>query len=152
MADVKQLKDDELEVVEADIVDALVSAAEYRSVENHRQPIRIMRDGKTLFKFTLESVSEDIWRKCRNQNYINRNRRNEDFNEARFASQLIFEATIDADKARLWNNKAVWRKLNVVTGVDVVNAVLLPAEKLKLVSIIEELSGYDENIDSLIEE
>lgn len=109
-----------------------------------------MRNGKVLFKFTIEAIDEDTWRRCRQQNLRNKGKRNEELNEARFLSQVIYEATSDEDKARVWNNKAVWQKLNVISGVDVVNAVLLPAEKTRLAEKLEELSGYNDDLDQMI--
>lgn len=152
MADkITALTDDDLEEVETNIVDALLNAAAYRQRENHRQLIKIVRNKKVLFKFTIEAVDEDTWRRCRTQNTRTRSRRIEETDEARFISQLIYEATIDEDKQRIWNNKAVWKQLNVLTGVDVVNAVLLPAEKIKLAEELEKLSGYNEDLDEMIE-
>lgn len=145
------LNDEELEEVETNIVDALLNAAAYRQKENHRQPVKIVRNKKVLFRFTLEAIDEDTWRRCRMQNTRTRGRRLEDTDEARFLSQLIYEATIDEDKQRIWNNKAVWRQLKVLTGVDVVNAVLLPAEKMRLVEEVEKLSGYNDDLDEMIE-
>lgn len=150
MTEKRPLNDEELDAIETNIVDALLNAAAYRSKENHRQPIKIVRNGKVLFKFTIEAIDEDTWRRCRQQNLRNKGKRNEELNEARFLSQVIYEATIDEDKARVWNNKAVWQKLNAISGVDVVNAVLLPAEKTKLAEILEELSGYNDDLDQMI--
>lgn len=145
------LTEEELDNIEGNIVDALLQAVAYRNVENHRQSIKIVRNKKVLFRFTIEAIDEDTWRRCRSQNTRNKGKRNEDINDARFISQLIYEATIDEDKQRIWNNKAVWKQLNVLTGVDVVNAVLLPAEKIKLAEELEKLSGYNEDLDEMIE-
>lgn len=71
--------------------------------------------------------------------------------DARFISQLIYEATIDEDKQRIWNNKTVWRQLNVLSGVEVVHEALSPSEKMKLAEEIEKLSGYNEDLDEMIE-
>lgn len=145
------LTEDALDNIEGNIVDALLQAAAYRNVENHRQPVKIVRNKKVLFRFTIEALDEDTWRRCRAQNTRNKGKRNEETDEARFISQLIYEATIEEDKQRVWNNKAVWKQLNVLTGVDVVNAVLLPAEKIKLAEELEKLSGYNEDLDEMIE-
>lgn len=146
----KPLTEDALDNIEGNIVDALLQAAAYRNVENHRQPVKIVRNKKVLFRFTIEALDEDTWRRCRAQNTRTRGK-SEELNEARFLSQLIYEATIEEDKQRVWNNKAVWKQLNVLTGVDVVNAVLLPAEKIKLAEELEKLSGYNEDLDEMIE-
>lgn len=147
----KPITEDALDNIEGNIVDALLQAAAYRNVENHCQPVKIVRNKKVLFRFTIEALDEDTWRRCRAQNTRNKGKRNEDTDEARFISQLIYEATIDEDKQRIWNNKTVWRQLNVLSGVDVIHKILLPAEKIKLAEEIEKISGYNEDLDEMIE-
>ncbi|MBQ3434669.1 MAG: hypothetical protein IJG24_06465 [Selenomonadaceae bacterium] len=130
---------------EKDICAALLEAAELRKPENNRAQVKIVRNGKNLFEFTIEPLTEADWRKCRRQNLKNRGKSTEELDEARFLSQVIYEATIPEDKARLWQQKEVWQALNVISGVDVVDKVLTPGEKSRLGREIEKLSGYGED-------
>lgn len=130
---------------EKDICAALLEAAELRKPENNRAEIQIVRQGKKLFAFTVGPLTESDWRKCRRQNLKNRNKPNEELDEARFLSQVIYEATVEEDKKRLWNQREVWDALNVISGVDAVNLILTPGEKSRLGREIEKLSGYSED-------
>lgn len=142
-------KEVDLEKVESDITTALLEAASYR-MNDETATVRIKRNEKLLFTFQVRGLDEDEWAKCRRQNLSNRGLRTEELNNSRFLSQLIYEATTDEDKERVWKNKAVWQKLNVVSGVDLINKLLLPGEKSPIVEAIAKLSGYDEDTEDLI--
>lgn len=145
------MKDVEMEKVEQDIVSALLDAGSWRK-DNIEREIRITRDEKVLFTFKIEPLDEDGWRKCRRQNTRNKGKRTEELDDSRFLSQVIYEATIEEDKQRLWRNKDAWKKINVTNGVDVVNFVLKPGEKTKIVEVISTISGYDDDdtLDNII--
>ena len=146
-----QMNDEELEQVENGIVGALMEAASYRDGSDKRRLITIKRNDRVMFKFTIEPLDEDTWQKCRRQNIMNKGKASEELNNSRFLSQAIYEATIDEDKQRLWQNRDVWEKLNVARGADVVNLVLTPAEKTAIANALSEISGFDDDgLDDLI--
>lgn len=148
--------DVDMEKVEQDIVSALVEAGAWNTgaIEEDLPTviIRDRKDGeKILFQFRIHSLNEDEWAKCRRQNLKNRGRLTEELNQARFMSQVVYEATVDEDKERLWKNKAAWKAYNVNSGVDLINAILLPAEKGKIVETLSTLGGFDDSgLDGLI--
>ena len=142
-------KELDLEKVELDITAALLEMASYRLIDE-TQPIVIKRQGKPVLEFTVRGLDEDEWAKCRRQNLINRGLRTEEIKQARFNSQVIYEATINEDKERIWKNKDVWAKLNVASGIDLINQLLLPGEKNALVEIIGKLSKYEMDAEDLI--
>ena len=142
-------KELDLEKVESDITAALLEMASYRLIDE-TQPIVIKRQGKPVLEFTVRGLDEDEWAKCRRQNLVNRGLRTEEIKQARFNSQVIYEATINEDKERIWKNKDVWAKLNVASGIDLINQLLLPGEKNALVEIIGRLSKYEIDAEDLI--
>lgn len=142
-------KELDLEKVESDITAALLEMASYRLIDE-TQPIVIKRQGKPVLEFTVRGLDEDEWAKCRRQNLVNRGLRTEEIKQARFNSQVIYEATINEDKERIWKNKEVWAKLNVASGIDLINQLLLPGEKNALVEIIGKLSKYEMDTEDLI--
>lgn len=148
----KEYTEEELEQIDSDITEALLTAASYRDKNKAKKPtIVITRDEKVLFTFKIEPIDEDTFRKARRQNTDNKNRRNEEINESRWAAQLIYEATVKEDKERLWKNREVWRKLNVSTGIDVVNIVLTPGEKSKILDELLKIGKYnDDGLEDLI--
>lgn len=129
---------------ENNIVEALMGAAAFRSNDNLREVV-IQRGDRELFRFKIHGVDEDTVNKCRKLATKNRGRRDETVDWLRNAANLIYEATVDDDKQRFWNNREVWQKLDCVTGSDVVMKCLTPAERAKIVEVIENISGYDDN-------
>lgn len=149
--DISQMNDEELAVVENNIVDALLGAAAYRIKADHRREVVIKRDGKALFKFAIEPINEDAWRKCRRLSTKNRNKSSEEVDNSLFLAFAIYEATVPEDRARIWDNKEIWEQFRVGRGADVVNIVLKPAEKAKIIEILEDLGGYnDDDLDDMI--
>ena len=70
-------------------------------------------------------------------------------NSAKFRSWLIYTATVDEDRKKTWDNKQAQKALNVLQGADMVDAVLLPGEKDRIIDIINEISGYDDDLDEI---
>ena len=67
---------------------------------------------------------------------------------AKLRSSMIYNATIAEDQEKLWDNKQIHKALNqkgkhIINALDVIDAVLLPGEKENVLSVLDELSGYD---------
>jgi len=111
--------------------------------------------GKTTFNFRVRPLSEKEWDKCRERNTkYSKNRRlggmrlPESTNTTGYHSDLIYTATVDEDKAKLWDNKRLWAAVNAVTGTDMVDKLIPYAgKKQAIVERIERLSGYDDDDD-----
>lgn len=143
----------EQQISEQSIVDALLNAAEFR-LNKETRTIVVKRGDKEFFRFDIHAVNEDQVAKAQKLSTKNRGRRNEETDWSRYSAHVIYFATTDDDRKRLWDNKAVWEALDCVTGADVVYKCLTPAERAKIVSVIEELSGYDDtdiDIDEYIQ-
>ena len=56
---------------------------------------------------------------------------------------LIYEATVEADRAKIWDNKQLWRAKDIVTGVEAVDVLLKAGEKNAICDKIDLISGYD---------
>ncbi|MBR3748116.1 MAG: hypothetical protein IKP64_00665 [Selenomonadaceae bacterium] len=65
-------------------------------------------------------------------------------------AQIVYEATVAEDKKLLWQNHEVWEKLNVASGIDVILKILTYAERAKILETVENISGFDENLDDFI--
>lgn len=146
----KKISEETLENYEGDIVNALLESSNYLSDKSEYRKLSIPRKEKIMFLFTVRPLNDDELAKCRSQNLKNRGKRNETLDNARFASQVIYTATIDEDRAKLWDNQAVWNKLNVVSGIDVINAVLKPGEKTAIIEEINKICGYDDDLEEII--
>ena len=63
-------------------------------------------------------------------------------NEVNYQSWLIYFATTDEDRKKYWDNPTFRDAFNVVEGYELVDKVLLPGEKARVLDTIDTLSGY----------
>lgn len=136
---------------ENDILAGLMAAANFCEDEEEIVTIDIERGRKRMFSFRIHPLSEDQYTRCREENtkYVrNKNigvRVAEKTNAARFRSCLIYEATVEEDRKKLWQNKDAWHKLNVLNGPDLISRVLKAGEKDAICDKLDEISGYQSN-------
>lgn len=149
--DVEAGTDEELKTYDGDILHALLAAANYQQSEDETYTMRVVRKKVVLFTFRVRPLSEEQYDRCREKNtkYV-RNKRigvkvPESTNSVRYRSQLIYEATIPEDRAKIWDNKQMWEKLNVASGIDAIDKILMSGEKDKILEQIDAISGFDNN-------
>lgn len=145
---------------EEDFIQGLIAAADYGIDESERQRIEIVRGGKLLFAFSIRPLRSEEYDKCRRKytKYV-RNKQlgmkmPEDTNRIKYQSALIYQATIEEDKEKLWDNRQVWTALNnkdfqIMNGLDVIEYTLKAGEKDKILEAIDKLSGYDDNLEEV---
>lgn len=133
---------------EDDILGGLLAAANFQNDEDEIVPIEIARNGVVLLKFRIRPLSEDEYSKCKNRytKYV-RNKQigiklPEDTDSVMYRNALIYQATVDEDRTKLWDNKEAWRKLDVINGVELIGKVLKAGEKDAVLEKIDEISGY----------
>ena len=145
---------------EADILKGMLQAANFRATE--KETIEVTRDGNTLFTFRIHALSEQDYEKCRTKatKYV-RNKQlgikmPEDTNNVLYRALLIYTATEGEDRAQTWDNRQLWAALenlgySILTGTDVVDAVLRPGEKAELIDKIDRLSGFkNDNLEEVV--
>lgn len=139
---------------EDDMIKGLLDAADFITEET--KTIEIARNGKVFFRFDVRPLSADEINTCRNRaSKFVRNKQLgikmlEDTNSVKYRAMLIYTATTEADKEKLWDNKKVWDGLEkkgkiVVTGHEVVDYCLKAGEKDKVIEVIDNLSGFENN-------
>lgn len=143
-----------MKVFEGDMIEGLIAAAVYR--EEEQQTVEIIRAGKPFFVFHIRPMGEDEYNQCRKKytKYV-RNKQlgiklPEDTDNVKYRCSLIYHATTEEDRAKLWDNKQVWNALSsrghqIVTALDVIEVSLLGGEKDKVIDAIDKLSGFDNN-------
>lgn len=111
----------------------------------------VVRSGKELFSFRVSGIDSEVMERCRNEStkMVKSKRLGgvtvpADFNVAKYHSLLIVAATHPDDKKFLWDNKKLRDKAGVLTPWRLVDKVLKPGEKERVVELIEKLSGFDE--------
>lgn len=133
---------------EDDILGGLLAAANFQNDEDEIVPVEIARNGVVLLKFRIRPLSEDEYSKCKNRyTKFVRNKQigiklPEDTDSVMYRNALIYQATVDEDRAKLWDNKEAWRKLDVINGVELIGKVLKAGEKDAVLEKIDEISGY----------
>ena len=152
MAGEKRLTDAEIERIDSNIADVLLGAASYLKGTDKKQTINIKRKGKTLFQFTIEPLDERTIEKARKQNIKNKGRRNEELDGNRYVAQLIYEATIEEDKNRIWRNKEVWDKLNIASGADAVQAYMGFEKQMSKVQAVGMLDKNSAEMQMLLQQ
>lgn len=122
---------------------------------DHIETIALML-GKVEFRFRIRPLSEKEWDACRERNTkYSKNRRlggmrlPESTNTTGYHTDLIYSATVDEDRAKLWDNKRLWQAVNAVTGRDMVDKLIpFAGKKQAIVDRIEAISGYDDDEDN----
>lgn len=148
----------QLKVNEEDFVQGLVDAAGY--AEEEKQRIEIVRNNRLLFAFYVRPLSETEYNDCKKKHtkYVrNRNigvRMPEDTDNVKYRADLIYRATIDEDKKKLWDNKKIWdalrtKGMQIVSPLDVIEHSLKAGEKDAVVDCIDKLSAYNDNLEEV---
>ncbi len=141
---------------EGDILRGVLESAGFSETEDEYRTIEVARKGKVLFTFRIRPLTEEEYEKCkkRNTKYV-RNKQlgikmPEDTNNVKYRSDLIYTATVEEDRKKLWDNRQIWNALSekgadVLTATDVIDIVLKPGEKAAVVEQIDQISGFEDS-------
>lgn len=144
---------------EEDMIQGLIAAANFS--EEETKTIEVIRGGKTYFRFRIHPLSSEEYDKCRKRHtkYV-RNKRlgmtmPDETNRVKYQSEIIYRATVEEDRVKLWDNKQVWKALNakvdhIMNGLDVIENVLKAGEKDQILQEIDKLSGYDDELEETV--
>lgn len=152
-AGVEAATQEEILMNESDILRGLIEAGTEKEKESAYKKIQIRRNGVLKFEFRIRPVSEEESLACHDRatKFAPRKRgqpkREIETNAAKFRSWLIYTATVDEDRAKTWDNKKAQEALDVLQGVDMIDAVLLSGEKDRIIDEINEISGYSDDLD-----
>lgn len=143
---------------ENEILNGLLEAANFKNNIDLQKTIQIKRDNKVLFEFRVRPLDEEEVATCRRNStvYVQDPRGKsypkieKDFDFSKYRSWRIYLATIDEDKEKLWDNKTIQNKLNVLQNINVIDSVLMSGEKISICDVIDEISGYNDDIEEYI--
>lgn len=152
---VTMMSNEDLLMNEDALLSGLLEAANFAEDKSSQQLIQIKRNGKKLFEFKIRPLSEE-----ENNQFLKSSTKrlanpmgkkypkiDGDVDYVALRSRKIYAATIPEDRKKLWDNPKVKNALNVLTGLDVIDKVLLAGEKGRVVEQIDELSGFNNEID-----
>lgn len=139
-----------LEEQEYDLLESLLMAAEDSYALT---PVRIERNGVYRFTVHVHAVSEkdkETAHRAATKYMPNPAGKHlppieKGTDKALFRSWLIYLATSDEDKKKIWGQKAVMDKYNLMQAAETVDILLKSGEKDSLMDLIAELSGFGEN-------
>lgn len=138
----------QLRIYENDILKGLLAAAAFKTEEDNIHPVEIARNGVVLFTFRIRPLSEEEYHQCKDKNtkYVRNKQLGIKFPETtdsvRYRSSLVYQATVEEDRTKIWDNKEAWKELNVLSGIDLIDKILLAGEKDAVLEIVDKISGY----------
>lgn len=144
----KEEQNETLRTYENDILGGLLKAADFGKDEDEVKTVQIARGGTVLFTFHIHPLTEEQYNKCRERytKYVRHKQLGikipENTDTTKYRNALIYEATTPEDRAAVWDNKDAWRKLDVLTGTDLIEKVLKAGEKDAILDLIDKISGY----------
>lgn len=142
---------------EYNLVASLLEASNYKMSDDQKVKINITRHGKFLFSFEIRPVSEDESQACRKKAAIMMKNPNgpkypqivKETDLTKYNNYLIYTATVDEDKKKIWGNQEVKSKCGILEDPDTIDYLLLPGEKSRVIDKILEISGFlSDSIDN----
>lgn len=135
---------------EDDLLTGLLAAANYKDDDDETVEIVISRKGKDLFSFHIRPLSEEDFNRCRKRctKYVKSKaqagvRIPEEVDTVRYRCMLIYEATVPEDRAKIWDNKKLWKAKDLATGIEAVDVLLKAGEKNAICEKLDTISGYE---------
>ncbi len=115
--------------------------------------IQIKRNGVVKLEFRIRPVTEDETQSCLKmaRKYATTRpgqpKKVIETNNTKLRSLIVYTATVDEDRAKIWDNKSAQTALNILTGWEMVDKVLLAGEKDKVIDKIDEISGFGDDLE-----
>jgi hypothetical protein len=145
---------------ELSLVRGLLDAANFKNNEELLEDIKIKRKEKTYFQFKIHPISEEDLMAAKEKAVVKMaNPMNpklppieKEMKMDEFSAWKIYYATVNGKE--IWENPQVLKSLEangypVFHGADVINKVLMAGEKEYVDSMIDKISGYYTEQESL---
>lgn len=136
---------------EKTLLAALLEASDYKSnTEGNTRIIAVKKNDIVLFRFRVRALSQMEVQAARKK--ATREIPNPagdkfpaisgEMNLSEYHSNLIYTATVEEDRKKVWNNKSFMENKNILNAEECIDLVLKGGIKEKVVNVIFELSGY----------
>ena len=137
---------------EYDLLSSLLEAADYKTSEDEITKVNIVREKKFLFAVRIRPLGEEELRVARKKatTYMpNPNGKKlppieKEFDNGKFKSWLIYLATIEEDKQKIWGQSTIMQKFGLMEAWESVDVLLKAGEKNRLMEEVYSISGFDE--------
>jgi molybdopterin/thiamine biosynthesis adenylyltransferase len=153
--DEASLSQEEILMSESDILAGLLELGRSKDEKSNYHNIQIKREGKVKLEFRIRPITEDEVQSClRKATKYAKAKSGQpkvaiETDSAIFRSIMIYNATVDEDRAKTWDNRQAQEALGVLRGIDMIDRVLLAGEKSRVVDAIEEISAYNDEAEEL---
>lgn len=144
------LQPDELLDQEEELLRGLFRALDETTETYVRIQVPSVAEPETiLFSFRVRPLrGEEVERCSDDASQVEVNRRTGvrqvvDFDSSRFRSLLIYTATHGEDRKAIWDNRKVWQRAGVLSGIEAVDYLLPAGMKEAVANEISRLSGFD---------
>ena len=136
---------------EYDLVASLLEAAGYRNDKELITTVDIKRSGKYLFSVNIHPIGDEEVRAARKKattympNPQNRKlpKIEKEFNAGMFNALIIYAGTTEEDRVKIWGNKTIMDKFQLVEPHESISVLLTAGEKAALSDKVIEISGMD---------
>ena len=143
---------------EENFIQGLIDAAGFNTDETQR--IEIARSGKLLFAFNIHPLTATDYNRCKEKHtkYVRSKQLGmklpETTDSVKYRSEIIYQATTEDDRKKLWGNKAIWdallaKGLQIMGPLDVIDYCLKAGEKDRVIEAIDKLSGFESDLEEV---
>lgn len=134
---------------EAELLTGLLELGQERNNPENYKLIEIRRSGVLKLQFRLRPMSESEMGICRKRatTYTKAKggqpKKAIETNMTLLRSLIIYSATVDEDRKKVWDNPTAKAQFNVFEGHDMVDIILLSGEKDRIIDELDTLNGYN---------
>ena len=139
----EETKKENIRMNESDILANLIAAASYKYDEEDAVEIKIKRKGKDIISFKVRPLSDEEYQDCKKSCTTYKKNK-------QLGTKVAESVNVAAYREKIWDNKAAWNKLGIATGRDLVDVVLKAGEKDMILDKIEEISGFQPNVEETV--
>ena len=141
--------------MEKDLLTSLFAAADYKKDEDNIKELRIERNGVYFFSLHLHPISDaDITFADKKATKYKDHPQGKKYGKIEvgkdksvFKSWLIYLATTEDDQKKIWGNREFMAHFGLQQPWESIDQILTAGDKAKLVDIITEISGLEDDED-----
>jgi len=147
--DDKEKEKEQLLMNETDILQGILDLAKNKDLPENYRKIQIKRNGQLKLEFRVRPLGEDENRLCWKQATprVKNKGAEPETNVVKYRSLLIYSATINEDRAKIWDNQKAKDALGIFESWEMIDNIILPGEKSRIIEIIDEISGSDADVE-----
>lgn len=159
----EEQQNEEIRKAEPDLLARLKQAGNFRNDPSQWKEVPVIRENEkgepyVLFSFRVRPLSREEAQQVRNDHMpLIKNRQTglsvrdaANFNQAEYECDLIFRATVEEDRKKIWSDRSLWNYYNVLSGPMLVSAMLQSGDVYRAIVAINEVSGYDLDTSKIV--